>query len=117
MRSTARSDGGRFVRTLQASPTLRARAHLSLEKLEAALAKTIADETSASKGDPSPRVVAALFVTIERALLDEARAAILRGDSAPVVKRHLRRTCDRAFELLDGGVRGYARADAAGRGP
>lgn len=105
------SDGGRFVRTLQASPSLRARAHLSLEKLEMALTKAIAEETSATKSDPSPRVVAALFVTIERALVDEARAAILRGDAAPVVKRHVRRTCERAFELLGGGIRGYGRAD------
>jgi hypothetical protein len=41
--------------------------------------------------------------------MDEARAAVLRGDPSATVKRRLRLICDRAFELLEGGVRGYGR--------
>jgi len=102
------ADGG-FVRTLEASPTLRARARFALDKTEAALATTIAEETGAAKSDPTPRVVAAMVLSIERMLMDDARAAVLRGDAATTAKRRLRRTCDRAFELLESGVQGYGR--------
>lgn len=100
---------GRFVRTIEASPALRARARVALDKTEAALAETIAEETAAPRSDPTPRIVAALVLAIERILMDDARAAILRGEAAIQVKRRLRRTCDRAFGLLEGGVRGYGR--------
>jgi len=103
------SGEGRFVRTIEASPALRARARLALDKTEAALAETITEETSAAKGDPTPCAVAAMVISIERMLMEDARAAVLRGDTAAVVKRKLRRTCDRAFELLEGGVRDYGR--------
>ena len=98
-----------FVRTIEASPALRARARFALDKTEAALAETIAEETGSAKNDPTPRVVAAMIVSIERLLMDDARSALLRGDAAAVTKRKLRRTCDRAFELLESGVRDYGR--------
>ena len=46
-------------------------------------------------------------------LMEDARAAVLRGDASAAVKRRLRRTCDRAFELLENGVRGYGRRGKA----
>jgi AcrR family transcriptional regulator len=104
---------GRFVRTIEASPTLRARARFALDKTEAALAETIAEETGAAKGDATPRAVAAMVISIERMLMEDARAAVLRGDASAAVKRRLRRTCDRAFELLESGVRGYGRRGKA----
>jgi AcrR family transcriptional regulator len=99
--------GGSFLRTVEASPTLRARARFALEKTEASLAETIAEETGAVKGDLTPRAVAAMVVSIERMLMEDARAAVLRGDAVGVAKRKLSRACDRAFELLESGVRGY----------
>jgi AcrR family transcriptional regulator len=103
------SGEGRFVRTIDASPALRARARLMLDRTEAALAETIAEETGAAEGDPRPRAVAAIVVAIERLLMEDARATVLRGDASPTAMRRLRRTCDRAFELLEGGLRGYGR--------
>jgi len=100
---------GRFVRTIEASPALRARVWFALDKTEAILAETIAEDTGAAKDDPTPRTVAAMVVSIERMLMDDARAAVLRGAASAAVKRRLRRTCDRAFELLESGVRGYGR--------
>jgi len=99
----------RFVHTIEKSPALRARARFALDKTEAALAETIAEETGAAKGDPTPRVVAAMILSIERMLMDDARAALLRGDASAAAKRKLRRTCDQAFELLESGVRDYGR--------
>ena len=106
------SGEGRFVRTIEASPALRARARFALDKTEAALAETIAEEVGAAKSDPTPRAVAAMVIAIERMLMEEARAAILRGDASTATKRRLRRTCDRAFELLESGVQGYGHGGA-----
>jgi AcrR family transcriptional regulator len=99
--------GSGFLRTIEASPTLRARARFALDKTEAALAETIAEETGAVKGDLTPRAVAAMIVSIERMLMEDARAAVLRGDAVGAAKGRLSRACDRAFELLESGVRGY----------
>lgn len=101
----------RFERTLHASPALRARVRLALDKTEAAVAQAIADEVRAAKDDPTPRAIAAMVLAIERLLMADARAVILRGDASAAVKtaakRKLRRTCDRAFDLLEHGVRSY----------
>lgn len=104
----------RFMRTIEKSPALRARARFALDKIEAALSEAIAEETGAAKGDPTPRAVAAMVLSIERLLMEDARAAVLRGDASAPAKRRLRKTCDRAFELLDGGVRDYGRRSTAG---
>jgi len=101
--------GAAFLRTVEASPALRARARFALDKAEAALAETFAEETAAAPGDASPRAVAAMVAGICRMLLEDLTAAVLRGDPVTVAKRRLRKTCDRAFELLESGVRGYGR--------
>jgi AcrR family transcriptional regulator len=105
------SGEGRFVRTIEASPALRARARFALDKTEAALAETIAEDVGAAKSDP-PRSVATMVIAIERMLMEDARAAILRSDASTATKRRLRRTCDRAFELLESGVQGYGHGGA-----
>jgi AcrR family transcriptional regulator len=109
-------DGASFLRTVEGSSALRARARLALETTEAALAETIAEETEAARGDPTPQIVAAMLVAIQRVLMESARAAALRGDAVAPTKRRLRRACDRAFELLEGGVRSYGKKKAPGRG-
>ena len=103
------AERARFLRTIEASAALRARARLGFEKAEASLAETIAEETRAVAGDPTPQIVAAMLVAIQRTLTEAARAAALRGDAVASTKRRLRQACDRAFELLEGGVRGYGR--------
>ncbi|MEI9936637.1 MAG: TetR family transcriptional regulator [Pseudomonadota bacterium] len=108
--------GARFLRTIEGSSALRARLRLGFEKTEAALAETIAGETEAVAGDPTPQIAAALLVSIQRTLLESAFAAVLRGDAAASTKRKLRQACDRAFVLLEGGMRGYGKKNAASRG-
>jgi AcrR family transcriptional regulator len=108
--------GANFLRTIEGSSALRARARLGFEKAEAALAETIAEETEAFAGDPTPQVVAAMLVAIQRTLIESAAAAALRGDAVASTKRRLRQACDRAFVLLEGGMRGYGKKKAAGRG-
>jgi AcrR family transcriptional regulator len=106
--------GASFLRTIEGSPALRARARLALERAEASLAETIAEETESVAGDPTPQIVAAMLVAVQRMLMESARAAALRGDAVASTKRRLRQTCDRAFALLEGGVRGYGKRKAPG---
>jgi AcrR family transcriptional regulator len=107
--------GASFLRTIEGSSALRARLRLGFEKAEASLAETIAEETEAVAGDPTPQIVAAMLVAIQRTLVESAGAAALRGDAVASTKRRLRRLCDRAFVLLEGGVRRYGKKKAAGR--
>jgi AcrR family transcriptional regulator len=108
--------GPGFLRTIEGSSALRARLRLGFEKAEALLSETIAEETEAVAGDPTPQFVAAMLVAIQRTLLESANAAALRGDPVAPTKRRLRQACDRAFALLEGGLRGYGKKKAAGRG-
>jgi len=108
--------GASFLRTIEGSSALRARVRLGFEIAEASLAETIAEETEAVAGDPTPHIVAAMLVAIQRTLVESAGAAALRGDAVASTKRRLRQACDRAFVLLDGGMRGYGKKKAAGRG-
>jgi AcrR family transcriptional regulator len=108
--------GASFLRTIDGSSALRARLRLGYEKAEAALAETFAEETEAVAGDPTPQIVAAMLVAVQRTLLESASAAALRGDAVAPTKRKLRQACDRAFELLEGGIRGYGKKKKAGRG-
>jgi AcrR family transcriptional regulator len=110
------ADGASFLRTIEGSSALRARVRLGFEKAEASLAETIAEETEAVAGDPTPQIVAAMLVAIQRTLMESAGAAALRGDAVASTKRRLRQACDRAFVLLEGGMRGYGKKKAAGRG-
>ena len=110
------SQGAAFLRTIDGSSALRARLRLGFEKSEAALAETFAEETEAAAGDPTPRLVSAMVMATQRTVMESAHTAALRGDAVAPTKRRLREACDRAFELLEGGVRGYGKKKAQGRG-
>jgi AcrR family transcriptional regulator len=100
-------DVARFVATIDASPALRARAGQGLENAEAQLAARIAADLHARPDDLTPRVVAAVVVALERVLLGVLRTHLIRGSSAAVTKRALRRDCDRAFAIVDAGISAY----------
>ena len=100
-------DVARFLATIDASPALRARARLGLDKAEAQLAAAIAADLHARPDDLTPRVVAAVVVALERVLLGVLRTHLRRGSSAAVTRRALRRDCDRAFAIIDAGIAAY----------
>jgi len=97
-------NAARFMTTVDESPALRARARLVLEQTEAHLAKTLASELHARRPDPTPRVLAAMIVAIERMLVDLAREHLRRGDGGARARRALLHACDRAFEILNEGA-------------
>jgi AcrR family transcriptional regulator len=105
--------GATFLRTIEASSALRARLRLGFEKAEAALAETIAEDTGAIAGDPTPLLVAAMLVAIQRTLMESAGAAALRGDPVAPTKRKLRQACDRAFATKKPRQKDEKRARAA----
>jgi AcrR family transcriptional regulator len=110
-RSPARLFDGRtsgFVQTIDASPALQARARLVLEETEAALARTLVEETGAKANDPTALAVAARVVGIERMLVAMLRAHLPRGQAA-AARREMLAACDRAFALLSQGVEGYGK--------
>ena len=100
-------DVARFLATIDASPALRARARLGLEKAETQLAAAIAGDMHTRPDDLTPRVVAAVVVAIERVLLGVLRSHLARGSSAAILKRAMRRDCDRVFAIVDAGVTAY----------
>jgi AcrR family transcriptional regulator len=108
--------GPSFFRTIEGSSALRARVRHGFEKAEASVAETLAEETEAAAGDPTPQLVAAMLGAIQRTLMESLAAAVLRGDAVTSTKRRLRQACDRAFVLLEGGMRGYGKKKAPGRG-
>jgi hypothetical protein len=104
--ATPRSASWRLGHGSGCNSALRARVRLGFEKAEASLAETLAEETEAGGGDPTPQLVAAMLVAIQRTLMESVAAAALRGDAVAPTKRRLRQACDRAFVLLEGGMRG-----------
>jgi len=100
-------DVARFVATIDASPALRARAALGLDKAEAQIAAAIAADLHARPDDLTPRVVAAVVVALERVLLGVLRIHLVRGSSVAVARRALRRDCDRVFAIVDAGIAAY----------
>jgi hypothetical protein len=49
-------NGPSFFRTIEGSSALRARLRLGFEKAEASLSETLAEETEAAAGDPTPQL-------------------------------------------------------------
>ncbi|WP_437925102.1 helix-turn-helix domain-containing protein [Sorangium sp. So ce291] len=96
-----------FMATVEASPALRARGWLMLVRSEARLARTLIEQTGAPADDPTARVVAAMVTGLERVLVEELVARVLRGESDAEISAALSRLGDRGFELLRSGVGDY----------
>jgi len=105
-----------FVATVEASPALRARVHLSLERAERHLAAALLDETRARPGDLSAPVMAALVLGLVRLLAREFQARVHRGEPDEVYRPALARLAKRGFAQLREGVGTYAvKAPSAGK--
>lgn len=96
-----------FVMTIEASPALKARARLMLDRTKQRLAQTLIEETGAEPDDPTPRVVAAMMIGVELMLIQEFQARVLRGESDAQIRAALARVGERGIELLRSGVGDY----------
>jgi AcrR family transcriptional regulator len=97
----------RFVATIEASPALKARERQLLDESELRLVQTFLTETGAKPDDPTPRVVAALVIAVERMLIQEFRTRLLRGDPEAKIRPALARAAERAFQLLKAAAGDY----------
>jgi AcrR family transcriptional regulator len=95
-------------RMIAQSPALLAREQQIFARYTDALAHVIADETSASSGDPRPMVAAASLIGVHRTLVEHVRRQILAGE--PDVQRLARSTRTagrRALSFLEHGLDDY----------
>lgn len=93
-----------FFRLVEGSSALRARERELTERMQGALATTLATETGAPADDPVPMLVAGLIVGSRHAVLSEARRRLLDDEPLDVVKEWALDAYRRAFELLEAGV-------------
>jgi AcrR family transcriptional regulator len=103
-----------FLATIQASPALQARVRLLLERAEARLASTLAQETGARPGDPTARAAAAMITGLLALLVQEFQARVLRGQPPATYRPVLARMADHGFQLLTAGLGSYGRRAADG---
>jgi AcrR family transcriptional regulator len=96
-----------FLQTIEASPALKARERLLLERSEQRLVKTLLTEAGGRPDEPMARAVAALIIALEWLLIKESRRRILRGESDARLRAALRRLGERAFALLQDGITDY----------
>jgi hypothetical protein len=89
-----------FLAAIEASPSLLAHERLLLERTEALLAVTLAEETGVAVDDPSARAVAALIGAVISLLLRELRRGILAEEEEAPLRLSLGKLGERAFELL-----------------
>lgn len=101
-----------FLATIEASPALKARGRLILERTEQRLAQTLIEETGAPPDDPTARAVAAMVIGLQRILIQEAQARVLRDETHGSIRAALSRLGERGFELLRSGVGDYCKRGA-----
>lgn len=98
-----------FLRTIEASPSLRARQLLFVKETERRVAATLAKEVGAKPGDVTSRAVAAMMMGLLFMLVEEFRDRALRGESSKTIRSALRKLADRGFAMLRDGAGDFAR--------
>jgi AcrR family transcriptional regulator len=109
----AREELTSFTRMIVESPALLARERQILAGYTEALGHLLAEETGARPDDVRPHVAAAALVGVHRALIDYSRKRIAAGELGPRLTRDIRAQGRRAFAMLEGELRDYARAPSA----
>jgi AcrR family transcriptional regulator len=87
-----------FWRTVDESPSLRARARVIAERSEAALAEALAEE--AAPGDPLPRLMAGALAGTFRAVVAEIRHKLAAGEEVAAIRVEMTAAAQRMFDAL-----------------
>jgi AcrR family transcriptional regulator len=101
-----------ITRVISQSPALLAREQQIYAKYTDALAKLLATETGASRGDLEPWVVARTLIGLHQVLVDYSRREIAAGTRNPTLARRVRRQAQQALELLSNGLADYGSRSA-----
>lgn len=102
-----------ITRTIAGSPALLAREGQTLARYTASLATLIAEEQGAEPGDVTPVVAANALMGVHHALVGQARAGVIAGTAHAALRQQLLAQADRALDLLQRGLGGYAVKGAA----
>jgi AcrR family transcriptional regulator len=95
-------------RMIDASPSLQAREQRALSDYADALAELLVSESDAAD-DVHARVAAhALVMGVQRTLIDYVRRRVLEDDRPETLAADVRALAERAFALLEDGLRDYA---------
>ena len=97
-----------ITRMIAKSPALLAREQQTLSRYTASLAALIAEEQGTEPTDIAPVVAANALMGVHHALVSQARAGVVAGTPHATVRRELLAQADRALELLERGLGGYA---------
>ncbi|MFE3445238.1 TetR/AcrR family transcriptional regulator [Nocardia sp. NPDC059180] len=97
-----------FAEMITASPALVARLREFHEEREAALARTLAEETGAAQDDIAPRIAAAQLGGVHRVLFDETMRRTLAGQSNDEIAAALAGYIATAFDALEPSLGSYA---------
>lgn len=100
--------GPEFARLITGSPALVARLREFHDERERRLAETLAVETASAPGDFTPRIAAALFGGIHRALFDETLRRTVAGESNDAIAATLTGYITDAFATLEPALGDYA---------
>jgi AcrR family transcriptional regulator len=95
------------LRTIEASPRLRAREQQAFTEITGALAAQVALETGAKADDPLAQAAAHALVGVHRTLVAYARQRVLAADGHQRIATDVRERGAQAFALLERGLRGY----------
>jgi AcrR family transcriptional regulator len=96
-----------ITRVITQSPALLAREQQIYAKYIDALATLLTTETSTSRGDLEPWVVARTLIGLHQAAVDYSRREILAGTRNPTLARRVRRQTQHALEVLSHGLADY----------
>ena len=97
-----------ITRMITSSPALVAREQQVFERFTGSLARMLAEETGAGRGDIEPWVAANAMMGVHRALVDLSRARVLAGATTNEIQGDLIAQGERALAALEGGLRAYA---------
>ena len=98
-------------RVIAASPALRAREQQAIGRYTDSLAELIAAETGAPSDDLGPQAAANALMGVHRTLLVYVRRRVLADDEPARLAADIRELGERAFALLEQGLRDYARKE------
>lgn len=95
-------------RLIAASPALQAREQQAIGRYTDSLARLIAAETGAPATDLRPQAAANALMGVHRTLLGYVRRRVLADDEPATLAADVRDLGERAFALLEDGLRDYA---------
>jgi AcrR family transcriptional regulator len=96
-----------WAKTVMDSPALTARQREIGQQAQDGLAALLAEETGASPDDMTPRIVAAMIMTVQWELVNQVVTRKIAGESLEEMRADVRANAERAFDLLERGIGDY----------